>query len=59
MTDSRNAASRPPSENARRVLEALHRSARRAREKAAQTGTEIVIVRGGELVIEAVGRSDE
>ena len=41
-------------DTARRVLEALHRSAARARRVAAQTGTRIVVVRDGELVIEPV-----
>ena len=47
--------SRPSTEDtARRVLEALHRSAARARRVAAQTGTRIVVVRDGKLVIESV-----
>ncbi len=41
-------------DTARRVLEALRRSAARARRVAAQTGTRLVIVRDGELVIEPV-----
>ena len=46
---------RPSTEDtARRVLEALHRSAARARRVAAQTGTRIVVVRDGKLVIEPV-----
>ena len=45
----------PSSEDtARRVLDALRRSAARARRVAAQTGTRLVVVRDGELVIEPV-----
>lgn len=43
-----------PEGTARRVLDALRRSAVRARRVAAQTGTRLVVVRDGELVIEAV-----
>ena len=47
--------SRPSTEGtARRALEALHRSAARARQVAAQTGTRLVVVRDGELVVEPV-----
>ena len=52
--------SRSPSEKresadtATRVLDALRRSAVRARRVAAQTGTRLVVVRDGELVIEHV-----
>lgn len=47
--------SRSSSEDtARRVLDALRRSAVRARRVAAQTGTRLVVVRDGELVIEPV-----
>lgn len=41
-------------DTARRVLDALRRSAVRARRVAAQTGTRFVVVRDGELVIEPV-----
>ena len=41
-------------DTARRVLDALRRSAARARQVAAQTGTRLVVVRDGELVIETV-----
>ena len=43
-----------PEDTARRVLDALRRSAARARRVAAQTGTRLVVVRNGELVIEPV-----
>lgn len=43
-----------PEDTARRVLDALRRSAVRARRVAAQTGTRLVVVRDGELVIEPV-----
>lgn len=47
--------SRSSSEDtARRVLDALRRSAVRARRVAAQTGTRLVVVRDGELVFEPV-----
>ena len=47
--------SRSSSEDtAHRVLEALRRSAARARRVAAQTGTRLVVVRDGELVVEPV-----
>ncbi|MEM8559702.1 MAG: hypothetical protein AAGG50_17920 [Bacteroidota bacterium] len=42
------------SDTATRVLDALQRSAARARRVAAQTGTRLVIVRDGELVLEPV-----
>lgn len=41
-------------DTAHRVLAALHRSAARARRVAAQTGTRLVVVRDGELVVEPV-----
>lgn len=48
-------SSRSSSEDtARRVLDALRRSAARARRVAAQTGTRLVVVRDGELVVEPV-----
>ncbi len=48
-------SARPSSEQtAARVLDALRRSADRARRVAAQTGTRLVVVRDGELVIEPV-----
>jgi hypothetical protein len=47
--------SRASSEDtARRVLAALRRSAAQARRVAAQTGTRLVVVRDGKLVIEPV-----
>jgi hypothetical protein len=52
---SRSSSSDAASEDtARRVLDALRRSAVRARRVAAQTGTRLVVVRDGELVIEPV-----
>jgi hypothetical protein len=52
---SPHTSSRSSSEDtARRVLDALERSAARARRVAAQTGTRLVVVRDGELVIEPV-----
>ncbi|MDT0631420.1 hypothetical protein [Rubrivirga litoralis] len=45
---------RPHEDIAQCVLAALHRSAARARRVAAQTGTRLVVVRDGELVIELV-----
>ena len=47
-------SSAPPSEDARRALDALERSAARARQVAAQTGTRLIVVRDGELVAEPV-----
>ena len=44
----------PRPDTARRVLDALHRSAAEARRVAAQTGTRLVVVRGGVLVREPV-----
>lgn len=54
--DDRSRSSPRPSteETARRVLDALRRSAARARRIAAQTGTRLVVVRDGELVKEPV-----
>ena len=59
MTPDTSPASREPSrssseDTARRVLDALRRSAIRARRVAAQTGTRLVVVRDGKLVIEPV-----
>ena len=45
---------RESADTATRVLDALRRSAARARRVAAQTGTRLVVVRDGELVIEHV-----
>lgn len=60
MTPDTSPASREPSrapssdDTTSRVLDALQRSAARARRVAAQTGTRLVVVRNGELVIEPV-----
>lgn len=43
-----------PGATAQRALDALRRSAARARRVAAQTGTRLVVVRDGKLVIEPV-----
>lgn len=45
----------PPTDPARRVLDALQRAGRRARRVAAQTETRVVVVRDGRLVRERVG----
>lgn len=57
--DTSQASQRDPArasseDTARRVLDALQRSAARARRVAAQTGTRLVVVRDGELVVEPV-----
>lgn len=44
----------PPTDPARRVLDALQRAGRRARRVAAQTETRLVVVRDGRLVREPV-----
>lgn len=55
--DSPSNLERSSSEDtARRVLDALRRSAVRARRVAAQTGTRRVVVRDGELVVESIVR---
>ena len=59
IPDTPPAPQRDPSrssseDTARRVLAALRRSAAQARRVAAQTGTRLVVVRDGELVIEPV-----
>ena len=51
-------ATPPPDDLADGVLAALQRSAQRARRIAAQTGTNIVVVRDGRLVIEPVADPD-
>lgn len=50
----RDSARSSSEDTAQRVLDALRRSAARARRVAAQTGTRLVVVRDGELVIEPV-----
>lgn len=45
---------RPSADTASRVLDALRRSSIRARRVAAQTGTRLVVVREGKLVLESV-----
>ena len=59
MTDTSSAASHSPNENARRVMDALHKSAQRARRIAAQTGTKLVVVRDGKLITESVPRDEQ
>lgn len=59
MDSNPPAALRPRSETTRRVLDALKRSAQRAREKAAQTATPLIIVRDGDVVAEPVQASDQ
>ncbi len=54
MTADTRSATPSSEDTARRVLDALRRSAVRARRIAAQTGTRLVVVRDGELVIEPV-----
>ena len=55
---SRDATPPPLDDFAAGVLAALQRSAQRARRIAAQTGTNIVVVRDGELVVEPVTDPD-
>ena len=56
--DSEDATPPPLDDFAARALAALQRSAQRARRIAAQTGTNIVVVRDGELVVEPVADLD-
>ena len=59
MTPGPSQDATPPLDDfAARALAALQRSAQRARRIAAQTGTNIVVVRDGELVIEPVTDPD-
>ena len=59
MTPDPSQDATPPLDDfAARALAALQRSAQRARRIAAQTGTNIVVVRDGKLVIEPVPTAD-